>query len=104
VKTRTSTGLLPAVPATLPEHTTGCLIQFARMLLTQWPLDTTAAPEAPPLSLRSELTQCTDQLKLSADLVGSVTTSRNVFGGRTWLKGVLSAEAGNALWRAISLP
>jgi hypothetical protein len=102
--TRTSTGLAAAEPSIVPEQDTGCLIQLGWIRLTQCPLATLARPDAPPLSLGPEPTQCTDHLKLSCSLFGSVTTSRNARGGRTCEKGAAKVSVGVALWRTISRP
>lgn len=102
--TRTSTGLAAAAPSIVPEQDTGCLIQRGWIRLTQCPLATLARPDAPPLSLAPEPTQCTDHLKLSCSLFGSVTTSRNERGGRTCEKGATKVSVGVALWRTISRP
>lgn len=96
-KIRTSTGLAPAEPSTVPEQETGYLIQRGRMRLTQCPLTTLARPDAPPLSLGCEPVQCTDHLKFSCSRVGSVTTSRNEPGARTWANRVSRAPLGVAL-------
>ena len=102
--TRTSTGLAAAEPSIVPEQDTGCLIQRGWIRLTQCPLATLARPDAPPLSLDPEPTQCTDHLKLSCSLFGSVTTSRNDLGGCTCEKLVANAVVGVALWRTINRP
>ena len=47
------------------------------------PLDTVAAPVAPPDSRGVALAQRIDQVKWSVSCVGSVTTSRNAFGRAT---------------------
>jgi hypothetical protein len=72
--------------------------------LTQCPLATLARPDAPPLSLGPEPTQCTDHLNSSGSPFGSVTTSRNDLGGRTWMNRVANAVVGVALSRASSRP
>jgi hypothetical protein len=102
--TRTSTGLAAAEPSIVPEHDTGCSIQRGSIRLTQCPLATLARPDAPPLSLDPELTQCTDHLKLSGSLLGSVTTSRNDLGARTCEKGVANGAVGVALSRTSKRP
>lgn len=101
---RTSTGLLDAEPSTLPEHDAGCLIQVTATRLTQWPFETVAAPDAPPLSRPLALAQWIDHWNWSGVLTGSVTTSRNDLLGRTFAKLVVSVADGEALWRTISAP
>jgi hypothetical protein len=102
--TRTSTGASAAEPSTPPEHDTGCLIQLICTRLTQCPFATRASPDAPPLSLRAALEQCTDHLNLSGVFEGSLTTSRNDRGARTRSKRVSSVPVAAALWRATSVP
>jgi len=102
--TRTSTGLAAAEPSIVPEHDTGRSIHRGSIRFTQCPLVTLARPDAPPLSLAPELTQCTDHLKLSGSLSGSVTTSRNDLGARTCEKGVANDVVGVALSRTSKRP
>jgi hypothetical protein len=104
LNTRTSTGLRDAEPSTLPEHDVACLIQVIPTRLTQCPLATVAAPDAPPLSRPLALVQRIDQRKFSGALSGSVTTRKNEPLGRTCVKLVASVVNGEALWRTTRAP
>jgi hypothetical protein len=66
-----------------PAHAVARLICATGTRLTQRPLETVAAPVAPPDSRGDALAHRIDQVKWSVSWVGSVTTSRNAFGRGT---------------------